>query len=284
MKFSPYRIFFPDEASHFDFSDTYRRNQSYTSAELAKASEESTFASQAEALTNAYLDYKHDSGYKLPLHPRLYVTPKFPYTLRNNYLTRPRNSTLDQSHYYMLRDTTYRDRTQVVSRWFRRNRRVKTQGRLYTLADQALLEEEDHNILMVDQLWIWLIKDDDSNRKAGATRGKVTLVTSFPDRFGTKSAARNNIAQQVFRDSIRDSFQNVNDLVRQIISVCLRTLNEGRVDGSVSFLQCFEISLGNLVRLLGLLQSGSSSCSINIVLGRTIRAELFGVSSAFRVP
>ncbi|KAF7527875.1 hypothetical protein G7054_g10313 [Neopestalotiopsis clavispora] len=208
--------------SHFDFSDTYKRNQNDTSGVLANASKHAAFAPSSEALANAYLNYKHDSGYRLPLHPRVY------------------------SHYYMLRDTTCRDRTQVVSRWFRRNRRMEAPERYYNQKDQALFEEEDHNILMVDQLWIWLIKDDKSDQEADVNREKVTLVTSFPDRFGTKSAARNNIAQQVFRDSTRDSFQNVSDLVRQIISVCLRTLNEAHVDGSVSFLQCFEISIGNL--------------------------------------
>lgn len=249
MDFYPVTIWsFLQMLSHFDFSETYRRRQSYTSMWLRIASEKAPFAPQAEALTNAYLNYKHDSGYKLPLHPRLYVSPETFFIVLNFYLIGPQNSTLDQSHYYMLKDTTYRDRTQVVSRWFRRNRRMKARERYYTR--DALSEEEDHNILMVDQLWIWLIENDESDHKADAARGKMTLVTSFPDRIGTKSAARNNIAQQVFRDSTRDSFRNVSDLVRQIISVCLRTLNEARVDGSVSFLQCFEISLGNLVHFM----------------------------------
>jgi hypothetical protein len=170
------------------------------------------------------------------------------------------NSTLDQSHYYMLRDTTYRDRTQVVSRWFRKNRRLKAQKSFNVRDDRTLFEEEDHNILMVDQLWIWLIKDYEGVPESDATREKVTLITSFPDRFGTKSAARDNIARQVFRDSTRDSFRVVTDLVRQIISVCLRTLNEDRVDGSISFLLCFEISLGDVVRVMNLAKNETRNC------------------------
>ncbi|KAK6083985.1 hypothetical protein SCUP515_01681 [Seiridium cupressi] len=221
--------------THFDFSETYKRYQTRVREELktnlSNAGDLKALSREATELTNAYLDCKHNSGYKLPLHPR---------------------RTLDQSHYYMLRDTTYRDRTQVVSRWFRRNRREQTRQQNHerptfrNRAGHILFAEEDHNILMVDQLWLWVIEEKRDMHETDKTRGNVTLVTSFPDRVGTKSAAHNNIAQQVFRDSTRDPFHTVSDLVRQIVTVCLRTLNEGRVDGSVTFLECFEISLGNL--------------------------------------
>jgi len=50
--------------------------------------------------------------------------------------------TLDQFYYYMLEDTTIRDNDQVVDRWARQK-----------------LGKNNPRILMVDQLWLWIIND-----------------------------------------------------------------------------------------------------------------------------
>ena len=50
--------------------------------------------------------------------------------------------TLDQFYYYMLEDTARRDKVQVVDRWARRE-----------------LNDQDPKVLMVDQLWLWIIND-----------------------------------------------------------------------------------------------------------------------------
>lgn len=51
--------------------------------------------------------------------------------------------TLDQYYYHTMKDTTIRDRDQVVFRW----------------AKKMWPDEDDsvHNILMVDQLWLWVL-------------------------------------------------------------------------------------------------------------------------------
>ena len=51
--------------------------------------------------------------------------------------------TLDQYYYHTMKDTTQRDRDQVVFRWAKK-----------MWPDEP---EHVHNILMVDQLWLWIL-------------------------------------------------------------------------------------------------------------------------------
>ena len=133
----------------------------------------------------------------------------------------------------MLTDTSFRDKTQVVSRWFRRLNRGP---------NRALFEDVmPHNILMVDQLWLWIF------RRPGYPD---TLITSFPDRKGATPTAGDDLQRQILDDKDRDSRNHTGDLVAQILAVCCRTLSPNQDVESVNFLQCFEESIAHLVSLL----------------------------------
>lgn len=136
--------------------------------------------------------------------------------------------TLDQSYYYMLKDTTYRDRTQVVSRW------VKSEWP----------EQEDHNILMVDQLWLWFVK----SKKEGEPD---TIITSFPSREGAEfqqsSREVDDLQGTVLGDDNRTSISASTDLVSRILSVCCNAFDRHQNVESVNFLQFFESAIGRAV-------------------------------------
>lgn len=69
---------------------------------------------------------------------------------KNKVLHGPR--TLDQFYYYSLSDTSHRDDTQVVSRYFE---------------EHSGSEKKPKKILEVDQLWLWVI--DESRLSAFCT-------------------------------------------------------------------------------------------------------------------
>ncbi|KAI1327096.1 hypothetical protein F5Y16DRAFT_203129 [Xylariaceae sp. FL0255] len=73
--------------------------------------------------------------------------------------------TFDQFQYYMNDDTTARDSDQVVSRYFHRR-----------------YEDMTIPIMMVDQLWMWVIGND-------------TIVTCFPKRWDNPEAAKETTSQ-----------------------------------------------------------------------------------------
>ncbi|KAK0636122.1 hypothetical protein B0T17DRAFT_69023 [Bombardia bombarda] len=163
--------------------------------------------------TKAYLNYKHTKGYvrNLPLHPR---------------------RTLDQSYYYMLRDTTFRDRTQVVSRWFNKSARNSNLFR-HSMSD----EHSRHNILMVDQLWLWVF----------CQKGQPdTVISSFPIREGAERHLYDDLQQQILQDEGRDPLHTTSDLVKQIMAACCRTLSPNQASESVNFYQSFESSIAHV--------------------------------------
>ena len=51
--------------------------------------------------------------------------------------------TLDQYYYHTMKDTSFRDEDQVVFRYAKKMWPEK--------------DESEHNILMVDQLWLWVL-------------------------------------------------------------------------------------------------------------------------------
>jgi hypothetical protein len=138
----------------------------------------------------------------------------------------------------MLNDTSFRDKTQVVSRWFRRSRRSNRRPRRYM---RWLGDEEPHNILMVDQLWLWVIQHHGS---------PDTVITSFPSREGANPAAVDDLQRQILEDVSRDPFGETYSLVGHILAVCCRTLSPNQDEESVKFLQFFENSIAHVVSVL----------------------------------
>jgi hypothetical protein len=177
--------------------------------------------------------------------------------------------TLDQYYYHMLESTQERDKDQVVSRWYQR---VKGQSR--------------HNILMVDQLWLWTswkrspkttFKDIATAAKKQQQLGNNAegqklpkdryVISCFPSRTGTKNTLHRTLddLRQFVLDPHgrkRDPIQRPEDLISRILQTCFGTFDRLQDAESLRFFQMFEDSIGaiddNETRLFRAFQRGST--------------------------
>lgn len=185
-------------------------------------SEEDKDSEGLNASIRGYLNFKHLED-SLPLHPRRSVSCRIHFITNNE-------STLDQSYYYMLNDTSFRDKDQVVSRWVRRQDQPR---------NQRLKANKSHNILMVDQLWLWFIK--------GQGNEPDTVITSFPSHQGADSTVADYYARKVLEEQDRDPVSSTSELIARIMTVCCSTLNRHQDMPSTQFLQFFESAIGEAV-------------------------------------
>ncbi|KAH8599991.1 hypothetical protein B0O99DRAFT_347159 [Bisporella sp. PMI_857] len=110
--------------------------------------------------------------------------------------------TLDQFHYYTTDNTDVRDSDQVISRYLRRK-----------------FPEQPVPLVMIDQLWMWVIDDK-------------TVVTSFPQRWGEHAAGTDfstfmnttDVLDSVLRyldSKFRDPITSASALAESIMTRCL---------------------------------------------------------------
>ncbi|KAF4631989.1 hypothetical protein G7Y89_g6148 [Cudoniella acicularis] len=129
--------------------------------------------------------------------------------------------TLDQSFYHNI-DTHYRDQDQVVYRY-------QTKGRD---ADECV----EAKIVMVDQLWMWVL-------------GKDLVVTSFPQRWQQPKNDPLNVLDSIIEDindKTREPVQSVYDLAMIVTNRCSGVFDRHRMgDEDYQFLDMFESSIGN---------------------------------------
>lgn len=179
---------------------------------------------EALAIRGYLNDQNHNENQHLTLHPRRCVNTS---NSVSTAMVINRHRTLDQSYYYMLKDTSYRDRTQVVSRW----------------AKSEWPDQQDHNLLMVDQLWLWFVKGKDGQPD--------TIITSFPSRKGAifpqSSREADDIESTVLNDDNRLSIEDSTDLVSRILSVCCNSFDRHQHLDPINFLQFFESAIGRAV-------------------------------------
>ena len=136
--------------------------------------------------------------------------------------------TLDQYYYYMLSDTGQRDADQVVTRWAR-----------------DYLNVSDHNILMVDQLWLWVIAGDQDKNIL------PSVVTCFPERHGVESGPLDDLRRNIMGSNMgnRQSIlpiQTTADLVSRIVSTCSDVFSWSQKEELVRFLHFFEATVGKV--------------------------------------
>ncbi|KAL7776684.1 hypothetical protein CFE70_007102 [Pyrenophora teres f. teres 0-1] len=164
--------------------------------------------------------------------------------------------TLDQYYYHMLESTTERDIDQVVSRW-----------------SKALKSRQRHNILMVDQLWLWNTSKQYSTHEVaeskwkGDTRGDGSysnaernmaeeldhryVISCFPSRTGTGHLTQRIIddIRLLVLDPIgrkRDPIRRPEDLVSRIMETCCSAFDRLQDEDTLRFFQMFEDSVGSI--------------------------------------
>ncbi|KAH7395253.1 hypothetical protein DE146DRAFT_102053 [Phaeosphaeria sp. MPI-PUGE-AT-0046c] len=93
---------------------------------------------------------------------------------------------LDQHHFHKIADSTARDMDQVVARWH-----------------GSPAGSEDHNILVVDQLWIWVISPFQES-------GPDIVITSFPTE-----KAEQGLSKKIF--SLEHEPRSSGDVVTHLI-------------------------------------------------------------------
>ncbi|KAI6849680.1 hypothetical protein KC332_g1508 [Hortaea werneckii] len=132
--------------------------------------------------------------------------------------------TLDQSFYRTI-DTDARDTDQVIYRYEQELSESKQQED----------PRDDVKVLMVDQLWMWILGDD-------------LVVTSFPQRWRQPPKDPLNVLEGIMEEinsATTESVDNVYDLAILIAGRCFGTFDQSdvRSDGS-RFLDMFESSIG----------------------------------------
>ncbi|KAH7303392.1 hypothetical protein B0I35DRAFT_517349 [Stachybotrys elegans] len=140
------------------------------------------------------------------LIPAYFDKDKFPLHCRR---------TLDQFTYHMLEDTERRDNTQVMFKWTRRDQanKERASNRQYNLQASSTPRSHDkrsYPLLMIDQLWIWILEDDQ------------TVIMSVPNTW--ESGEDYNLVRYMIREKLKDN----ND----------RPLIEGPIDLANFIIQC----------------------------------------------
>ena len=167
--------------------------------------------------------------------------------------------TLDQSYYYTLNNTEARDRDQVVYRYTEKH-----------------LSPKDPSLLMVDQLWMWVV----NGGMVSSVRPKLyqdltddildTLVTSFPQRWGLlQEQGPHEDESDIFEAILRTLNNGINLPKRMMSAYDIALLVAGqcsdlfftqntKTSEHLQFLEFFANSIGSVV---------SARCSISCVTG-----------------
>ncbi|KAK0673165.1 hypothetical protein QBC41DRAFT_352872 [Cercophora samala] len=126
--------------------------------------------------------------------------------------------TLDQYSYYMLETTERRDKDQVVYRWATKHGKPKNTA----------------PILMVDQLWLWVLPDG-------------TVITCMPNT--QKPSEPYNIkrilSREIETNKSRQAIQSPDSLVEMILKTCLNIMTR-QGPGGVKLQEAFQSSINTI--------------------------------------
>lgn len=154
--------------------------------------------------------------------------------------------TLDQFGYPNLRSTVARDDDQMLWKRTRRPARIDEQLREYLNAasddpeDSEPTEFMDGNVLMVDQLWLWIVD-------------QKTIVTFFPNQEATTSAGKlfeqSNLHSSIYNELNGDlarRFETAGDLAALIMLHAVTVLLDRTLHHDLQVLRIFEESISIL--------------------------------------
>lgn len=146
----------------------------------------------------------------------------------------------------MLENTTQRDQSQVVSRWA-----------------QNSDSKVRHNILMVDQLWLWgsivppkgvqtMQHPNIKTVEPKPKRHHGHVISSFPSRIGTSRTSHQtygDLRMQILdsSDRKRSPIYSPAGLVSRILETCCGIFDRLRDVEELRFFQMFENAVGSLV-------------------------------------
>jgi hypothetical protein len=137
------------------------------------------------------------------------------------FLQRPMHDrrTLDQSYFYNLRKVAYRDDDQVIGQ--------------HTLRYESEQRDNQRKMMMVDQLWMWVIDGD-------------TIVTSFPE---TSTGQRNeaDVLQKILSElkpSLGQKVKSLNGLIALIIDTCSSVFHRSDINPDLAFFEFFADEIG----------------------------------------
>lgn len=156
--------------------------------------------------------------------------------------------TLDQYGYPNLRSTVARDDDQMLWKRTRRPARIDEQLREYlepNSDDPDKLDSNEFmngNVLMVDQLWIWIIDEK-------------TVITFFPQQEATTSEGKlfeqSNLHNSIYNELNGDlsrRFETAGDLAALIMLHSVTVLLDKTLHHDLQVLRIFEESISILVR------------------------------------
>lgn len=155
--------------------------------------------------------------------------------------------TLDQFGYPNLRSTVARDDDQILWKRTRRATRIDEQLREYLDAAEdgpgspEPTEFMDGNVLMVDQLWLWIVD-------------QRTIVTFFPNQEATTSEGKlfeqTNLHSSIYNELNGDlarRFETAGDLAALIMLHATTVLLGRTLHHDLQVLRIFEESISILV-------------------------------------
>lgn len=148
--------------------------------------------------------------------------------------------TLDQFTYHMLDDTEKRDNTQVMFKWFAsQSKRNANQKRRFQWLPSESVDENDYPILMVDQLWLWILEDEQ------------TVITSIPNTWEPTEDYNlvRYIMQQMIANKDRPVIEGPLDLVSLIVQ-CSVDILQRPGPHKAKLYDCFQSSIAVIVRPL----------------------------------
>ncbi|KAF7558197.1 hypothetical protein G7Z17_g15 [Cylindrodendrum hubeiense] len=202
----------------------------------SKIREEDTITDGTKEAIEAYLNFEHksDYGHYLPLHPR-----------------RSQRSPARQLRKWEEDEIPETDKLLHHLPQFGKPIRFDERGPSPgTWQDD---QRKSHNILMVDQLWLWIIQPKNQTQGQFEDRtgdsdstSPCTVISSFPYRKGASPSAIDDLQKQILKDKTKGPFKSPFDLVDQIVAICCGTLIPNQDKKSVNFLQFFESSIAHV--------------------------------------
>ncbi|KAF4950560.1 hypothetical protein FGADI_8119 [Fusarium gaditjirri] len=197
-------------------------------------SEDEDLTSMANKGLWNYLFYAHPESLEdLPLHPRRHTTTCFrthPIEIGAKFI----HAGLQSSGYRV--DSIANGILNILFEVADSEDDLSDFEKYYTLGENSS-RRAGGDILMVDQLWLWLIPGN----KEGDKSSPDTLITSFP----SPDEPQPPLDERILNDPSRSKCISTRELVKCLLNGCSQTLRQGQRERSLNAMEAFEKAVGN---------------------------------------